>query len=928
MPSSLFKEVTADSLDLDVGVLADFAAQVGPLAIIDLETTGLAQDPKAEILELGAVLIDADSFDSVRILDHLVKPSSEIPAAIERITGISNDEVVAAPALHDHAAEIAAALDGRVLIAHNAEFEQSFLGRFLAPEFERATYLDTQDLLALTHPDAQDMRLETFTRIFLQSEEYHRAFSDALDTARILARIALDSRNKVYRYATARSAISRFVPESPWLALLGTGGLAPPAPGRSAYVKIVSTDEPPIPFCEEAVAEVLRDEARGRRYFKNFRVREEQVRMAQHFVRNLADGGPLLLEGGTGVGKSLAYLAAAIPFVMEQAEQGDPTPVIIATRTKLLQDQLLEKDIAAAARFLGYPELKALSIKGRANYICARHFSQVLSEGSESSIFPEDRMAYAVLLASARIRTNGEVGSLPIALRRRFPALHGLLNRSVAWRSDHCTREQCAKEKNCPFGERRAALAKANIVVANHDLLLRWPPDYPRLAHVIVDEVHELAGVVDEVFAEHVTPEEILASFDEAFGRGGSKRSTGLLPAARRKALAKDLLAWRRGLQQDLIALGRSLQPLAGDYDEVQVPVEPSSEFAAAETLCSNAAKRIQVVTGALSSEVEKLAEKPEGLKLERVVDELNAAAHSLEKAFQSDPSAVVTAFEGVSSPFDRWRLLLRPVAPASIFHENFFSSLQSFAGVSASLFINNDAFAALGELELEDYCGEELQQVCEASPFDYANKMRVVALSDPEDLVAETAKTIAQLARTLGGRTLGLFTSLRRLHEVAQVLNQELRDEGIEILLPRRAIDDPNALIERFRKSDRAVLLGARRFWQGLDIPGEDLQAVVIEKLPFEVPTELRRRREERLKASGVNVFQRYALGKMLLHLKQMVGRLIRSENDRGLVVIVESRSKRSYFRRLQLAMPPQTKIQVCKGEWLKPVLDDLELP
>jgi ATP-dependent DNA helicase DinG len=149
---------------------------------------------------------------------------------------------------------------------------------------------------------------------------------------------------------------------------------------------------------------------------------------------------------------------------------------------------------------------------------------------------------------------------------------------------------------------------------------------------------------------------------------------------------------------------------------------------------------------------------------------------------------------------------------------------------------------------------------------------MRVVELRGGSDLVRETADVLELLARQLGGRTLGLFTSLRRMDEVADELASRLRSDGIEVIAPRRAGDDPSALVTRFANGG-GVLLGARRFWQGIDIPGDALQAVVIEKLPFEVPTELRKRREARLAEHGISSFERMTLGRMLLNLKQMVG-------------------------------------------------------
>jgi ATP-dependent DNA helicase DinG len=150
-------------------------------------------------------------------------------------------------------------------------------------------------------------------------------------------------------------------------------------------------------------------------------------------------------------------------------------------------------------------------------------------------------------------------------------------------------------------------------------------------------------------------------------------------------------------------------------------------------------------------------------------------------------------------------------------------------------------------------------------------------------------------------------------MEDVANELALRLRGEGIEVIAPRRAGDDPSALVARFVNGG-SVLLGARRFWQGIDIPGESLQAVVIEKLPFEVPTELRRRREARLAEHGISSFERVSLGRMLLNLKQMVGRLIRSEEDRGIVVIVEGRSERNYFRRLREALPKGSEVVLAE--------------
>jgi ATP-dependent DNA helicase DinG len=902
-------------------VLARFLASTGPLALVDLETTGLQTDPEAEILEVGAVLLDPGAA-RVRTARALVRPGRPLPRAVARLTGLCDADLAGAPPLAALRPALRELLAGRVIVAHNAEFERSFLSRQVDPGLGGAEYLDSLDLLAVTHPDAPDLRLESFTRMLLGSEERHRALEDALDTARVISAAGAGAARAEPRFLVAARALESFAPDSPWLALLGKETLPAPLAEPSPFVVVGDTGEAPVPFDPEAIAAALRDEARGRRHFPGYRVREEQVRLALRFAKNFADDEVLLAEGGTGVGKSLAYLAAAIPFALARAAEGAAPPIVISTRTKLLQDQLLGKDIGAAARFLGYPQLRALSIKGRANYVCARRLQAVLAEGRDAQLFPERRAAHAVLDACARTRPWGEIGSVPAALLRRFPPLRELLRRSVAARAEHCTREQCAAERWCPLGRRRAALAKAHLVVANHDLLLRWPADYPAFEHVIVDEAHELAEVADEAYALEVRPDDVMDRFDELFGRPRpgerARRGDGLVPLAS-AAERNDAAAWRRALDQDLRALGRALQPEAGDFGDVQVPAEPGPGFAAARSVAETAALRLEQA----ADRAERAEAAPPAL--ERAADELREAADTLRLAFSGESRDAVASFEGVEAPFDRWRLAVRLVSPAGLFHEGLMQRVRSFAGVSASLFVAGDAFAALGDLELEERAGERLQRESVPSPFPYATHMRVVALrGGGGDLVAETAGVLFELGRSLGGRTLGLFTSLRRMDQVAEELAPRLREEGVDLLAPRRAADDPAALVQRFT-GGAAVLLGARKFWQGLDIPGDDLQAVVIEKLPFEVPTELRRRRERLLEERGIDAFGRYTLGKMLLHLKQMCGRLIRSEADRGVVVIVEARAEKGYFRRLREALPPGVAIVHARCEELPRLLTEV---
>jgi ATP-dependent DNA helicase DinG len=908
--------------------------------LVELQTSGPMEARSSAILEVGVVLLDAAS-GALAVSETLVALRAPLPEHITRQCGLQTGDFDRAPSLADVAGDLANLLRGRVLLAHDSTRVRHFLSRDVSSTLARAAWLDARDLLELTHPDAPGVEPGAYTEALLGRSARPRALAAALDLCCLLAAVARGAAAESPRYQVARSSLERYLPESPWLALLGKGLAVDAGEEPARYIEIESTPEAAVPFDEDAIAAVLADSERGRRYFPGYRARSEQIELARHFCRNLRDGGTLMLEGGTGVGKSLAYLAAAIPFVMQRAAAGLRGPVVISTRTKLLQDQLLQKDIAAAARMLGHGALQALSIKGRANYVCEKRLGETLPAGRDPSLLQEDRQAWAVMMACGRTRPGGEVGSLPAALTRRHPQLRDLVRGSVAQRAEQCSREECGRRPSCPFGRRRAALGRAHLVVANHDLLLRWPPDYPRLGHVIVDEGHELASVADDVYALVVRPDDLQERIDDIFGGPpGRGTSTGLLPRKQRAEAEQQVREARRALALDLAAIGRGVAARASEYGEVQLPAQADRHFPHVAKVADTAAARLDGLAR-LAEELDARAEwmfdeaptSPQDgpTPVQKNAEALREGATGLRLAFSEGSPDVVAGFERLVMPYDRWVLAIRAVSPAGDFHQRFMEGLESFAAVSASLFIDGDAFAATGELEIEERSMSGVDKVSLPSPFDYDSHMRVVALPSPgsqPELVRETADVLALLARALGGRTLGLFTSLRRMNEVADLLDGLLADERIEVLAPRRGSDDPASLVRRFRALPAGgVLLGARTFWQGLDIAGDGLQAVVIEKLPFEVPTELRRRREDRLSEAGINAFERFRLGKMLLYLKQMTGRLIRSEKDRGIVVIVEGRSDRSYFGRLGSAFPPGTNVRVMQKSELTAVLSEVGL-
>ncbi|MGY8738170.1 MAG: 3'-5' exonuclease, partial [bacterium] len=208
-----------ETLGLSLDALQAWLSDLGPVAVVDLETTGLPDSRNAEILEVGMVLLDPDA-DRVGVASSLVRPSRSIPPLVSRLTGLFDEDVEDAPRMIQLRDAVREALAGRVLVAHQADFERSFLRRDVDASLGKARYLDTQDILALTHPDAPDLRLETFARMLLGREEQHRAFEDALDAAAVMSHIAVGAMAGELRYVEARRIVERHLPATPWYGLL------------------------------------------------------------------------------------------------------------------------------------------------------------------------------------------------------------------------------------------------------------------------------------------------------------------------------------------------------------------------------------------------------------------------------------------------------------------------------------------------------------------------------------------------------------------------------------------------------------------------------------------------------------------------------------------------------------------------------------
>ncbi len=892
-------EIDAASLDFDPELLELLLAE-GPLCFLDFEATGL--DPTSDVLiEVGAALVRPGT-RAVEIFNSFIRTDRILSPFIRRLTGIRQEDVDCAPPQAEVATELDRFIGEVPVVAHNATFERTWLTRAIHARFEDHPFLDTVELLALVYPDARNMKLDTFCREKLGRGERHRALDDALDTLRMAVNVFAEAREGSPAAANARRALERFHPSSPWLGRLRRAPSSrvdrrPVEPARHP----AGEPPPPVPFDLEAIAERLEQVEIAERVIPGYRYRPEQRRLLEHVFDCFtgADGKTVrICEAGTGIGKTLAYLAVAVPFARETGAQ-----VIVSTSSKLLQRQLIEKDIPAAAWLTGHGDLRYTLMKGRANYLCRARLDRFLDQ-SAAQLPPPDSFPLALIAAFARSAGHGEVDRIPGVLYQLYPELERCRREATSGDATECSRDTCERTAGtCVFRQARRRLESAEIIVVNHDLLLRWPPDYPPLTHLVIDEVHELAERADAAYARTADGIEIRHRLEAI----ADESSGDLLRDPRIAALA------RRGLEL-VPQVGAEARAIVGSdpgtyRDELAIPMDgPGPAWGGLLECCGELAETLAELGRRLADAADSDEDPATGAS-----EVLTDAASIIRSSLPVPDEDYVVRFRGLARRSDdQWRLVATPVSPAADFQFEILDRVQTLFGTSATVSVADDARGALGSLEIDERAGDRYQlEPPVESPFDYANNLEVVFIDEPtrrERLVDNTVEVLATLAEHLGGSTMGLFTSRDRLSTAADLLDRRLSPHGIMVIAPSSGNADPHDLVRTFCEQENAVLLGARAFWQGIDVPGDACRAVVIEKLPFDVPGDpLIQRRTELIERAGGSGFYDYSMPRMLLRLKQMVGRLIRTPTDRGMVVIVEARCDRAYFGRLQEALPPK---------------------
>ncbi len=930
---------------------------------IDLELAEGYGQP--QIIEIGAVRFDRSG--QAESWSTLVRPPGPLTYRIEQLTGLSATDLKHAPPVGTALRELAAFAGDLPCVGQSIELDLLHLER-AGLKLASPAY-DTFELALLLVPGlaAYDLR-SIAAALGIPPRPQHRALADA-ETAkevflRLLERLAalpLDTLLLVNRFAAGLNwpfsplfQVAEQATTRDYLQSVFDRGGEPrlPSPGLRLARMVPAEPSAPLvaddtigPLDADALVTALASGGPVAARLPGYEERPEQLAMIRAVSAALARAEHLIVEAGTGTGKSLAYLLPAVHYAVSTGRR-----VVVSTNTINLQDQLVQKDLPTLAAALPF-DFRVALVKGRGNYLCLRRWQAFLAQ--ERYTVGEARLGIKVAIWLEQTQTGDRA------------ELRLVGDEATAWSHVSATAETCTPPR-CPYhragvcfvARARAAAESSHIIVVNHALLLSDVaagrsvlPDY---RHLIIDEAHHLEDEATEQLGVRLTERDLSQALDRLQQASGSysfgvlsdvaalaQRAT--LPPARvvgivdRVTRAGAAVARARTAIQDLFSeihafIGRQDTRSGSDYFNLRLTPAVRSDRAWESIERQWATLRghwldVGRFAGELLADLEDLASRQEQA---RAIDDETAALPETNVAVElaAELDAFIRFGEAAEAGLERilgaptrdevyWinvssggelALHLAPLQVGARLWDDLFSRKDSVIVTSATL-TTQDSFAFIRRrLGLRE--GRELQL---GSPYDYRSATLLYVPHDvPEPgqpyYQHRLVEILLPLITAVGGRTLVLFTSHGQLRQTHEALRGPL--DAQRIVLLGQNIDGSRArLLETFRSGPRAVLLGTSSFWEGVDVVGDALSCLVIARLPFAVPT-------DPVFAARSELFDQpfleYAVPQAILRFRQGFGRLIRSRADRGVVAILDRRLHTKRYGRAFLDSLPDCTVRV----------------
>jgi DNA polymerase-3 subunit epsilon/ATP-dependent DNA helicase DinG len=908
------------------------------IVAIDIETTGLSEERDA-IIEVGAV-----KFKGRRVEDEwssLINPNRHIPEFVSGLTGISDVEVRNAPRFQEVARDLQAFVGDAPIIGHNVRFDMGFLQR--AGLFPYNEIIDTYELASVLMPTASRYNLGALGKqLGILLPATHRALDDARVTMAAFNRLfdlarelPLEVIAEIVRLSEPLEWDAGWVFQEALRSKASEGIQAKKGrkknPNADAALWLDDSKHPPldnqenpIPLNVDEVSSILEYGGPFSRYFESFEQRPEQVDMLRAVSNALSYGSHLMVEAGTGVGKSFAYLVPAALFALQ-----NNTRVVVSTNTINLQDQLIQRDLPNLSQALDL-DFRFAVLKGRSNYLCPRRLENLRHYGPRTA---DEMRVLAKVMVWQLNNQSGDRSELNLT----GPAEREVWVR-VSAEDDACTTETCIKRTGgaCPFHRAKTSSQAAHVLVVNHALLLSdvatGSKVLPEYSHLIIDEGHHLETATTNALSFKLNQFDLERLMKEV--GGSSSGVLGRLLTECKEALRPSdfaLLQQRVSRTTDMAfrieQMSREFFNIVGEFARMQREGHQQSNYnwqmrvlPATRTLpgwdevevaWDSTGDTLRMLMLSLAEIYKAAADLyAEGFEnLEDIMADISNVARRITEAetnisgMISKPNQGMVYWIEVQPSGNRLSLNAAPLSVASLVEKYLWHEKRSVILTSATL-------TAHGEFQyLRNTLGaDEADEMQLGSPYDYESAALLYIANDiPEPNVngyqQSLDRALVATAKATGGRMLVLFTSYAALKKTAQNITGPLAREDIYVYEQGDGAS-PNALLESFKATDRAVLLGTRSFWEGVDVPGASLSIVVLTKLPFDVPTDpLIAARSEMYEDS----FQQYYLPEAILKFRQGFGRLIRTASDRGVVAILDRRVLTKQYGRLFLDSLPR---------------------
>jgi ATP-dependent DNA helicase DinG len=920
--------------------------------VIDFETTGNSAAKGDRIIQIGAVVVEAG-----QITDRystFIQPGVPIPPFIEQLTGINDDMVKDAPLFEEAAPKLLQMLEGAYFVAHNVMFDYSFL----QGELDRCGYsrlsmplIDTVELSRLLLLGADGYQLGMLAEYLgLEHENPHQADSDAevtamllmhlLDKLETLPLLTLERLSPFVKklQSSLENILSDIISEkSVFLADEETYDFY-----RKLALKKTSKLDTEEYYDDLESVDASDLEQNLQKHMAHYEVRESQQKMVDLVDEALHTNQHLVIEAGTGVGKSLGYLIPGVRYAKEKDR-----PLVVSTHTVQLQQQLLERDVPLLKKIMPF-DFTATLLKGRNHYLCLRKFEHTLQDHHEDNY--DTNFTKAQLIIWLTETEQGDVEELSMASGGK------LFWNTVKSDANSCLNHRCPWFSRCYYHKQRRAAHESDLVITNHALLFTDLKSdsqlLPSYKEAVLDEAHH----IEEVVSDHFGKETDYFTFLKLLDRLSSTESDGMMNTLRELSDLLEVpkyetyLAKWDGLfldvKNELDDLFRQIkticvtkakssrsseltkQTLRYTNEDIESALwEPVLEMEErAKQYISDLVKPVKRLLKSLDQFEEHLTVKQKGflVDIEGLLNDLQDEAAVLHHLLSCPLSQEVYWMEAESKgPRHAVTLYAKPVEIDHILADQFFGKKSSVVLTSATMSVKNKFSYISERLGLLDFGPLNAQL---PSPFKYEEQAKLMVPTDiplinevdQKTFVAKISTSLYEIAKVTKGRMLVLFTSYEMLKETHSSFKSLMDQE--EFVLIAQGVDSGSRarLTKNFQRFDNAILFGTNSFWEGIDIPGDDLSCLVIIRLPFTPPDQpVMAAKSEKLKAEGGNPFYDLSLPQAIIRFKQGFGRLVRSSRDKGAVFVFDRRMIETRYGKFFIQSLPKLPVSI------KPVND-----